>query len=69
MNRLLAWAAGVVENGNLPAATYVALSNLAKTAPQPRISEQGIVMKLQNCIDLSNSKNLSIQLEKTLRLK
>ncbi len=49
------WAGGLVENGNLSAANYVALADLAKTAPLPGVAQQGAVMRLQNCIEFSNS--------------
>lgn len=62
-----AWASGLVEFGNFQAATYVALAKLAKAAPPPGMAQQGFVMKLQNCVDFSNSKKLASQMEKVLQ--
>ncbi|MEN9866620.1 MAG: hypothetical protein RL748_2210 [Pseudomonadota bacterium] len=62
-----AWASGLVEFGNFQAATYVTLAKLAKSAPPPGMAQQGFAMKLQNCVDFSNSKKLTIQLGKVLQ--
>lgn len=62
-----AWAAGLVENGHFAAATYVALSDLARTAPPAGVSREGIVMRLQTCIEFANSRQLGIQLNRALQ--
>ncbi len=49
------WVGGLLDNGNLSAANYVALADLAKTAPLPGVAQKGAVMRLQNCIEFSNS--------------
>lgn len=59
-----AWAGGLVEFGNLPAAAYVTMAKLVQTAPPPGMAQQGLIMKLQNCVDFSNSKAVLTQLEK-----
>jgi hypothetical protein len=65
-NEAEAWAGGLVEFGNFPAAAYVAMAKLVQTAPPPGLAQQGLVMKLQNCVDFSNSKTVMVQLEKIL---
>ncbi len=62
-----AWAAGLVENGNLSAEAYPALALLAKSAPNPGITQNGIEMRLQSCIDFINSRDFSTRLKSTLR--
>lgn len=61
-----AWAGGLVENGNLSAAAYPALAQLAKSAPPPGITQNGMQMRLQSCIDFINSKEFATRLKNTL---
>ena len=65
-NEAEVWAGGLVELGSLSAEAYPALAKLAKTAPEPGVAQQGQVMKLQNCVDFSNSKTVLAQLKKIL---
>lgn len=49
-----AWAAGLIENGDLAADDYKALSVIATKAPEPPVTRNGIVMRLQSCANLAN---------------
>ncbi len=62
-----AWAGGLVENGSLSAESYTALAQLAKSAPAPGVTQNGMQMRLQSCIDFINSNELAMRLKKTLR--
>ncbi|MDD1620537.1 MAG: hypothetical protein LUQ11_03570 [Methylococcaceae bacterium] len=62
-----AWASGLVEQGNLPAGMYSKLANLAKSAPMPEITRNGISMKLQSCVEFVDSSKFETQLKKLLR--
>jgi hypothetical protein len=62
-----AWASGLVENGSLPADAYPALALLAKSAPKPGITQNGITMRMQSCIDFINSRSLLKRVKRALR--
>jgi hypothetical protein len=62
-----AWAGDLVENGSLSAESYAALAHLAKSAPAPGITQNGIQMRLQSCFDFINSKEFATRLKSTLR--
>jgi hypothetical protein len=62
-----AWAGGIVENGSLSAEAYPALAQLAKSAPAPGITQNGMTMRLQSCVDFINSTEFAIQLKSSLR--
>jgi len=62
-----AWASGLVENGSLSAGVYPALALLAKSAPNPGITQNGITMRMQSCIDFVNSRNFFKRVKRVLR--
>jgi hypothetical protein len=62
-----AWASGLVENGSLPADAYPALALLAKSAPKPGITQNGIKMRMQSCIDFINSRSFLKRVKRALR--
>ncbi|MEQ1621108.1 MAG: hypothetical protein ABL919_06850 [Methylococcales bacterium] len=62
-----AWAGGLVENGSLSAESYTALAQLAKSAPAPGITQNGIPMRLQSCVEFINSREFAMRLKSTLR--
>jgi hypothetical protein len=66
-NEADAWASSLIENGSLPANAYSALALLAKSAPIPGITQNGITMRLQSCIDFINSRNFSTRIKSALR--
>lgn len=61
-----AWAAGLVESGSLSAEAYPALAQLAKSAPAPGITQNGVTMRLQSCVEFINSKEFAIRLKNSL---
>lgn len=65
-NEAEAWAGGLVEFGHFQAGADVAMAKLVKTAPAPGLAQQGLIMKLQNCVDFSNSKAVMRELKKIL---
>ncbi len=62
-NEADAWAAGLVEDGSLPIEAYPALARLAKSAPQAKTTQKGVILRLQSCVDFVNNKGLSKRIE------
>jgi hypothetical protein len=62
-----AWATGLVEQGGLAPDAYSALARFAHTAPESSITRNGMVMRLQSCIDFINAQGFSVHLQSVLR--
>lgn len=62
-----AWAGGLVERGGLNADAYPALTELARKAPEPGVTQAGMPMRLQSCVDFVNAKGFSVKLKEALR--
>lgn len=52
------WAAGLIEQGDLPVEAYARLAELVKLAPEPGESSNGTVMRMSSCMSLYNSPEL-----------
>lgn len=62
------WAAGIVEQGGgLRYDDYPALAALVKQAPAPLSSQQGVTMRMQNCVEFVRSAHFTSLLRKTLK--
>jgi len=59
-----AWAAGAIENGNLSVDNYAAIAALAKNAPAPGMTQDGVPMKLRGCFDFVNSNEFLAKVKK-----
>lgn len=62
-NEADAWAAALVEDGSLPAEAYLALTKLAKSAPVPKATQNGVVMRLENCVDFVESSAVVVKIK------
>lgn len=62
-----AWAAGAIENGNLSVDNYAEIAALAKNAPAPGITQDGVPMKLQGCFDFVNSNGFLANVKKIMK--
>lgn len=62
------WATGIVEQGGgLRYDDYPALAALVKQAPAPLSSQQGLTMRMQNCVEFVRSAHFTSLLRKTLK--
>ena len=66
-NEADAWAAALVEDGSLPAEAYLALTKLAKSAPVPKATQNGVVMRLENCVDFVESSAVVAKIKHIVR--
>lgn len=66
-NEADAWAAALVEDGNLPAAAYLTLTKLAKTAPTPQATQNGVVLRLENCVNFVEQSDVVSKIKQAMR--
>ena len=62
-----AWAGGLVENGTLPGAAYVALNDLVKTVPEPDRAQDGTPMRLQGCLAFVQARGFAVRVQRALK--
>ena len=61
------WAGGLVEKGNQPAETYPKLAKIAQAeAPEPGISQNGTLMRMQSCVELYNNPTIQAEIRLSL---
>lgn len=67
-NEAKIWAGGIVELGDgLSSEDFPALAALAKQAPAPLSSKQGVPMRMKNCLDFVRGASFNARLRKTLK--
>ncbi len=59
--------AALVEEGNLSAEAYLALTKLGKTAPTPQVTQNGVVMRLENCINFVEESAILKKIKDAMR--
>lgn len=61
------WAGGLVEQGTLPGAAYVALNELVKAIPEPPHAKDGTPMRLQSCVAFVQARDFPARVQRVLR--
>lgn len=61
------WAGGLVEQGTLPGAAYVALNDLVKTVPEPDRAQDGTPMRLQGCLAFVQARGFAARVQRALK--